>query len=213
MIVAYAGEPIQLNLTAAGATQSVLIPFRAQPVVDVQVVPGLISHALFTAPATPGGYGVPDGEYDGPWFGQDVAALVVLPPSGGTVPTLSAFQAGSGAGDLYDPPVRSAASAALVGDDEGIFNGSVPGPTLASAAPVDGGPVSFDWTVPLASVGAGSHLVNVTSNDPAAQQQHVEEHDDTLPDPFGIYAIDPVRGLVPITSAPLRIGSTVTESA
>jgi terminal oxidase heme-binding subunit I len=69
-IVAYAGQWVSINLTASGATQSLLIPFRAQSPVDVQAVPGSPSYALFQAPSTPGVYGAPDGEYDGPWFGR-----------------------------------------------------------------------------------------------------------------------------------------------
>ncbi len=62
-IVAHAGQWVQLNLTAAGATQSLLVPFRDQAVVDVPAVPGFSSYALFQAPSIPGVYGAPDGEY------------------------------------------------------------------------------------------------------------------------------------------------------
>ena len=212
-IVAYAGQWVHLNLTAAGATQSVLVPFRSEAVVDVQAVPGSSSHALFQAPATPGVYGAPDGEYDGPWFGQDVSALIVLPPSGSPGTNLSAFEASHGGGDIYDPPVRSANSADLVANGEGVFNYSVPGPTLAASVPALGGPVSFDWTVPLSSIGIDSYLVNVTSNNPSGQQQYVVDHGDTLPYLFGLYAIRPATGLAALTAAPLRINQAIDETA
>ncbi|HTW76330.1 MAG TPA: cbb3-type cytochrome c oxidase subunit I [Thermoplasmata archaeon] len=211
-IVAYTGAWVQLNLTASGATQSVLIPFRAQPVVNVQDVPGSASYAQFQAPAAPGVYGAPDGEYDGPWFGQDVAALIVLPAPNATGASLGAFNASAGAGDIYDPPVRSA-GALLVGDAEGTFNSSVPGPTLAAAVPLLGAAVTVSWNVPLSSIGLDNYLVNVTSNNPNGQQQYVIARNYSLPFTFGIYRIDPVAGLVPVATAPLVIGRTVATAA
>ena len=200
--VAYAGSWLNLNLTGTGATRSVYIPFRSIPPVNVQVVPGSTSHALFQVPSQPGVYGAPDGEYDGPWFGQDASALIVLPDPG-TNASLGAFHSDGGAGNIYDPFVVPAATADLVAEDEGIFNFSVPGPTL-SAAP---GPLAISWTVPLASIDLTNYLVNVTSTDPAAQQAYVVAHHGVLPDPFGLYRIDPARGLVTVTQGNLTIGS------
>jgi heme bearing subunit I of the terminal oxidase len=207
-IVAYAGQWINLNMTASGATQSLYIPFRNLPPVDVQVVPGTESYSLFQAPSVPGVYGVPDGEYDGPWFGQDVSALIVLPANGSSA-SLSGYEASNGEGDLYDPPILPAATADLVANGEGLFNFSVPGPTL-EAAP---GAVSFDWTIPLSSIGLNNYLVNVTSGDPGAQRQYVVDHDDSLPGPFSICRIDPTVGLEPILRANLSVGPTVTENS
>jgi heme/copper-type cytochrome/quinol oxidase subunit 1 len=212
-IVVEAGQQVQLNLTASGATQGFLIPFRDQAVVDVQVVPGSTSFATFQAPATPGVYGVPDGEYDGPWYGQDVAALVVLPDPGGPVPSLSGFVAAGGSGDVYDPPVQPADTAILVGNGEGDFNDSVPGPTLTGSVAARGGPIAFQWEVPLSSIGINNYLVNVTSLDPSAQQQYVVAHHDTLPNVFGLWAVNASRGLVPVSSGPLRVDQANTESA
>ncbi|HTS33542.1 MAG TPA: cbb3-type cytochrome c oxidase subunit I [Thermoplasmata archaeon] len=207
-VVAYAGQWVNLNLTATGATQSVLIPFRSIAPVNVQVVPGSTSHALFQAPSIPGVYGAPDGEYDGPWFGQDVSALIVL-PSTTTAATLAAFQGNGAEGDLYSPPVYPAATASLVANGEGLFNYSVPGPTLEAPA----GAVAFSWSVPLSSIGISNYLVNVTSTDPNAQQEYVVAHNGTLPYRFGIYAIASPTGLVPVTQGALVIGPTVTEHA
>ncbi|MGD0718204.1 MAG: cbb3-type cytochrome c oxidase subunit I [Thermoplasmata archaeon] len=207
-IVAYAGQWISINASATGATQSLYIPFRSLPVVNVQVVPGSTSYSLFQAPSTPGVYGAPDGEFDGPWFGQDAAALIVLPT--GAVSDLSAFQSAGGLGDIYNPPVMTAASASLVGDGEGLFNHSIPGPTLYSAA----GVVSFSWEVPLSSIGINNYLVNVTSNDKNAQQQYVVDHNYILPYAVGIYQINATRGLVPMLVQPsLTINHVVNESA
>ena len=41
-IVAHAGQWVQLNLTAVGATQSLLVPFRDQAVVHVPACTGLL---------------------------------------------------------------------------------------------------------------------------------------------------------------------------
>jgi heme/copper-type cytochrome/quinol oxidase subunit 1 len=212
-VVVFAGQWVQLNLTDSGATQSILIPFRSQPVVDVQVVPGSVSYARFQAPTDPGVYGAPDGEYDGPWFAQDVSALIVLPDPGNATGNLDGFLSGNGGGDVYDPPVRAAASADLVANGEGLFNFSVPAPTLTAAVPALGGLVAFDWTVPLASLGIDNYFVNVTSNDPNEPQEYVTAHNGTLPETFGLYRFDPDRGLVAVDTAPLRVGSTVAERA
>jgi heme/copper-type cytochrome/quinol oxidase subunit 1 len=212
-IVASAGQWVSLNLTASGATQSVYIPFRDQAVVNVQVVPGATSRALFQAPSEPGVYGAPDGEFDGPWFGQDVAALVVLPALGATTPNLSSFESSGGAGDPYDPPVTAAATATLVANGEGLFNNSVPGPTLTASVPSAGAAVSFTWDVPLGTIGINNYLVNVTSNDPNAQSDYVIAHNYTLPYRFGVDAIDRATGLVNVTGAPIVIDRAVTETA
>ena len=208
VIVAYADQPVEVNATASGATQEFYLPLRDATPVSFEVVPGTPSYALFTAPSTPGVYAVPDGEYDGPWFGQDVAALVVLPAPGATN-SLAAFQSSSGEGDIYNPPIVAASSADLVGDGAGLFNHSVPGPTLSAAA----GPVSFSWSVPLSSIGVNNYLVNVTSNTANQQQQYVISRNYTLPFQFGVWAIRPATGLAFVSSAPLRINADETESA
>jgi heme/copper-type cytochrome/quinol oxidase subunit 1 len=205
-IVAYANQWISINATASGATQSLYIPFRNSAVINVQVVPGSTSYALFQAPSIPGVYAVPDGEFDGPWFGQDVAELIVLPTVTASFPTLASYQSNGGEGDIYNPPVLTAATADLIGDQAGLFNSSAPAPTLTAVT----GVVSFQWQVPLSSIGINNHLVNVTSNNPNQQEQYVIDHGYQLPYPFGIWAINATRGLVPITSAPLTISPAGT---
>ena len=206
VVVAYAGQWVHVNASAVGATEGLYIPFRSLPTVDVQVVPGSWTYALFRAPEVPGVYGMPNSEYNGPWFGQDQGALVVL-PTNATLPTLDAYRA-DGQGDVYNPPVLPAAGAELVGDQEGLFNNSVPGPTLLASA----GTVSFSWTVPLSTIGIDNYLVNVTSNDPDGQLRTLAAANNTLPFAFGVYAIDPAQGLVARSSSPLVVGTTVIES-
>jgi cytochrome c oxidase subunit I len=207
VLVARAGQWISVNATATTASEGFYLPFRAAPTVNVEVVPDSWSYSVFQAPTAPGVYGVPNAEYNGPWFGQDVAALVVLPASGASA-SLSAFESSGGDGNVYNPPVVAANGAALVADQEGLFNDSVPGPTLSATS----GPVAFDWTVPLSTIGIDNYLVNVTSNDPNGQANWVRSHNNTLPYRFGIYAINTTTGLVPITTGPLVVGPTVTES-
>jgi heme bearing subunit I of the terminal oxidase len=202
VIVAYAGQWINLNASAIDATQGFYLPLRNQGVVNIQVVPGSTSYALFQAPSVPGVYGSPESEYDGPWFGQDVTALVVL-PAPGPFPTLAAFQSNGGGGDIYDPPVHAAATADLIGSPLGLFNSSVPGPTLTAPT----GVVSFQWEIPLSSIGVNNYLVNVTSSDQTEQQQYVVDHDYVLPYTFGLWAIQPASGLVAVSSSSLTINS------
>ncbi len=204
-VVAYAGAWVQLNLSASGATQSFLLPFRDAGVVDVQVVPGSTSYAVFQAPSEPGVYGAPDGEYDGPWFGQDVAALVVLPPANATGASLAAFESVDGLGDIYNPPVEPLGSGPLVGNAEGLFNDSVPGPTLETTVGATGDNRTVSWTVPLSSIGLDNYLVNVTSNNPNQQQQYVIAHNYTLPFTTGLYRLGGPSGLTAVVTAPLAI--------
>ncbi len=207
VLVVRAGQWVVVNATASGATEGFYIPFRSLPTVNVQVLPGARSYAVFQAPSAPGVYGVPNAEYNGPWFGQDVAALIVLPANGPSV-SLDAFVVGGGAGDIYNPPVLAADGARLVGDEEGLFNGSVPGPTLRASP----GPVSFSWSVPLSSIGIDNYLVNVTTTDPNGQLAWLAAHNNTLPYDFGVYAINTTTGLVPVTTARFAVGSTVYEN-
>jgi cytochrome c oxidase subunit I len=208
VMVAHPGQWVAVNATAQGATGGLYLPFRTLPVVDVQVIPYAMSYWLFQAPPIPGVYAAPDSEYNGPWFGQDVAALVVLPANG--TASLGPYEANGGEGDIYNPPVMSANGAFLIVDQEGLFDDSVPGPTL-TAAP---GAVSFQFYIPTSSIGIDSYLVNVTSNDPNGQLNYLAQHNYTLPYRVGIYSLNTTGGdLVPITTQPLRVGTPMNESA
>ena len=209
LIVVRAGQWIAVNATAVGATSGFYIPFRDLPTVDIQVLPDAMSYWLFQAPSVPGVYAAPDSEYNGPWFGQDVAALVVLPSSGPN-PTLAQYQSNGGEGDIYNPPVSPASGTLLTVDQEGLLNHAVPGPTLTTSP----GFVSFQITVPKSSIGVDNYLVNVTSNDPNNQLNYLAAHNWTLPYRIGIYAINLTAGrLDSITASALRVGTVMTESA
>ena len=208
VMVVHAGQWVAVNATASGATGGFYIPFRNLPTVDIQVIPYAMSYSLFQAPSVPGVYGAPDSEYNGPWFGQDMSALVVIPATG--TANLSAYESNGGEGDIYDPPVMSANGAFLIADQEGLFDNSVPGPTL-TAVP---GPVSFQYYIPTSSIGIDNYLVNVTSTDPSGQLDYVIAHHYILPYDLGIYAINTTgRGLVSVTTQPLKVGSVLYENA
>jgi cytochrome c oxidase subunit 1 len=208
VMVVHAGQWVVVNATAQGATGGFYLPFRNLPVVDIQVIPDAMSYWLFQAPSVPGVYAAPDSEYNGPWFGQDVAALVVLPANGTS--NLAGYQSSGGEGDIYNPPVVGANGAFLIADQEGLFDNSVPGPTL-TASP---GEVSFQYDIPTSSIGVDNYLVNVTSTDPNGQLNYLAARNYTLPYQLGIYAINTTGGnLVPVTTQPLRVGSVLNESA
>jgi len=208
VMVVHAGQWVAVNATASGATGGFYIPFRNLPTVDIQVIPYAMSYSLFRAPSVPGVYGAPDSEYNGPWFGQDMSALVVIPATG--TANLSAYESNGGEGDIYNPPVMSANGAFLIADQEGLFDNSVPGPTL-TAVP---GPVSFQYYIPTSSIGIDNYLVNVTSTDPSGQLDYVIAHHYILPYDLGIYAINTTgRGLVSVTTQPLKVGSVLYENA
>jgi cytochrome c oxidase subunit I len=208
LMVVRAGQWVAVNATAEGATSGFYIPFRNLPVADIQVIPYAMSYWLFQAPPIPGVYAAPNSEYNGPWFGQDVAALVVIPATG-TV-NLSAYESNGGEGDIYNPPVMSANGVTLTADQEGLWDNSVPGPTL-TAAP---GPVSFDYLIPTSSIGIDNWLVNVTTTNPNGQLNYLAAHNYTLPYQLGIYRVNTTGGdLIPVTTQPLRVGSVLNESA
>ncbi len=208
VIVAQTNQWVVVTATATGATDGFYIPFRNLPVVDIQVIPDAMSYWTFQAPSVPGVYGAPDSEYNGPWFGQDAAALVVLPANGTT--SLAAFESNGGEGDIYNPPVQTAAADLLTSDQEGLFDHSVPGPTLSATA----GAVSFQCYVPLSSIGINNWLVNVTTNNPNGQLNWLAAHNNTLPYSWGIYSINTTgRGLVPVTTRPLVVGTPETMTA
>ena len=208
VMVVHAGQWVAVNATATGATGGFYIPFRNLPTVDIQVIPYAMSYWLFQAPSIPGVYAAPNSEYNGPWFGQDVAALVVLPTSGSS--SLASYNANGGEGDIYNPPVLAANGAFLIADQEGLFDDSVPGPTL-SATP---GLVSFQYYIPTASIGVNNYLVNVTSTNPNGQLNYLAAHNDTLPYRLGIYEINTTgSNLIPVTTMPLRVGSVLNETA
>ena len=208
IMVVDSNQWVAVNATAQGATSGFYLPFRSLPTVDIQVLPDAMSYWLFQAPPIPGVYTAPDSEYNGPWFGQDVAALVVLPSTG--ITSLAQDQSNGGEGDVYNPPVMAANGAVLTVDQEGLFDHSVPGPTL-TAAP---GAVSFQYYIPKSSIGIDTYLVNVTTNNPNGQLNYLAAHNWTLPYRVGIYAINVSSGgLVPVTTMPLRVGSPMNETA
>jgi terminal oxidase subunit len=208
VMVVHANQWVAVNATASGATGGFYLPFRNLPTVDIQVIPDAMSYWLFQAPSVPGVYAAPDSEYNGPWFGQDVAALVVLPATGNS--NLAQYRSNGGEGDIYNPPVMGANGAFLIVDQEGLFDDSVPGPTL-TAAP---GSVSFQYYIPTSSIGVDNYLVNVTSTDPNGQLNYLAAHNYTLPYRLGIYAINTTgANLVPVTTMPLRVGTPMNESA
>jgi len=210
VMVVHANQWVAVNATASGATGGFYLPFRSLPTVDIEVVPDAMSYWLFQAPPIPGVYAAPDSEYNGPWFGQDVAALVVLPAVGSGMTNLSAYNSNGGEGDIYNPPTMAANGVTLTGDQEGLWDNSVPGPTL-TAAP---GVVSFHYSIPLSSIGVDNYLVNVTTSNPNGQQAYLAAHNYTLPYKLGIYAINTTGGsLTPVTTMPLKVGSVLNETA
>jgi terminal oxidase heme-binding subunit I len=211
LVVATAGEPLSFNFTSVSVTEALYIPFRTQGVVNVQVLPGYVTHAAFDAPSTPGVYPMPEAEYNGPWFPFDMAVLLVLPAGGAWTTTgLSGYASAASALDLFAPPVWivTDGSVELTCDPAGLWEDSLPGPTLVA----NSGPFILDYRVPLASIGVSNYLVNTTSEDPAVEQQWVVGHGMHLPVTLGIYAVGS-SGLTDVVSGPLLVGNETALSA
>jgi len=139
LIIAHPGEWLNMTMRSADVTANFYFPDYADTVVDDQIVPGLVTYDALRVPNLTGPFVFLDGEYDGPWFSYQVGELLVLPSSGYfDSQDLSLLQAqnlraqSSGlVGDPYNTQMIGPSSQfTVVTDKYGLFNGSVPGPTL-----------------------------------------------------------------------------------
>jgi heme/copper-type cytochrome/quinol oxidase subunit 1 len=210
LVVVYAGQSVEINLTSPSVTQGLYLPFRTQNVVNVQVVPGYQAYASFVAPTSPGIYPMPESEYDGPWFGLDMADLLVLPAGGSWTPSaVNDYAVNAADWDLYASPVwlLSSSSVSLTADAAGLWAGSIPGPTIVAPS----GGFTLQYSIPLNTIGPLNYLVNTTSESSTPEQQWVTAHGDHLPATMGIWNVTST-GWVPLITAPLTVGSMQTLS-
>ncbi|GGU00456.1 hypothetical protein GCM10007116_17100 [Sulfodiicoccus acidiphilus] len=208
LIVAHQGDVLNLTMTAPlrdSATGNFYFPDYADQVVDDQIVPAMVSYDALSVPRIPGAYAFLDGEYDGPWYTYQVGLVLVLPQSGLYSPQeLSAYVAqtdqakASGlSGDNYNPPVvfynSTSPNVVLATDPYGVFNSSVPGPTLVLR---NGSTASITlYFAPPSPV--HNYLVTYVNGRP------VEVTNISV----GIYGVESNGALVPLAQAPIVYGS------
>lgn len=141
LIIAHPGEWLNLTMRSADVTANFYFPDYADTVVDDQIVPGLVTYDALRVPNITGPFVFLNGEYNGPWYSYQVGELLVLPTSGyfspaqlGELHAQDVKAQSSGlVGDPYNPQMVGPSSQfTVVTDSYGIFNGSVPGPTLVT---------------------------------------------------------------------------------
>lgn len=143
LIIGHPGEYLNITMTSADVTSNFYFPDYSTKVVSDQIVPGIVTYEVIPVPKITGAYAFIGGEYNGPWFSYQTGLLLSLPYSGyftkgnisEYVKQTSIAKSSALKGDPYNPPiVGPSTSFYLVGDQYGIFNSSVPGPTLITYA-------------------------------------------------------------------------------
>ncbi|EZQ03221.1 oxidase [Candidatus Acidianus copahuensis] len=143
LIVAHPGEFLNISMTSADVTSNFYFADYADKVVTDQIVPGLVEYDVLPVPNITGAYAFLGGEYNGPWYSYQTGLLISLPYSGyftsGNISkyisqTQIAYTSAL-KGDPYNPPIVQYTSVSnptviLVGDQYGVFNKTIPGPTI-----------------------------------------------------------------------------------
>ncbi|ARM75722.1 oxidase [Acidianus manzaensis] len=143
LIIAHPGQYVNITMKSADVTSNFYFADYADEVITDQIVPGLTSYAVIPVPNITGAYAFLGGEYNGPWFSYQTGLLLSIPYSGYFTPSnISAYEHQTSVaqtvalkGDPYNPPIIGPYNSfTLVGSQYGIFNNSVPGPTLITTA-------------------------------------------------------------------------------
>ncbi|AWR97079.1 oxidase [Acidianus sulfidivorans JP7] len=143
LIVGHPGQYLNITMKSADVTSNFYFADYADRVVTDQIVPGLVAYDVLPVPNISGAYAFVGGEYNGPWFSYQSGLLLSIPYSGYISPSnISAYEKQTSIaqtvalkGDPYNPPIVGPSNTfTLVGDQYGIFNASVPGPTLITTA-------------------------------------------------------------------------------
>jgi len=143
LIIGHPGEYLNITMHSADVTSNFYFADYSDRVVTDQIVPGLVAYDVLPVPNITGAYAFLGGEYNGPWFSYQTGLLLSLPYSGYFTPgNITAYEKQTSVaqsvalkGDPYNPPiVGPSTSFYLVGNQCGIFNDTLPGPTLITCA-------------------------------------------------------------------------------
>ncbi|AWR99695.1 hypothetical protein [Metallosphaera hakonensis] len=206
IILAHPGQYLNLTITSADVTGNFYFPDYADQVVDDQIVPGLVTYDALRVPNITGPFVFLNGEYNGPWFSYQEGELLVLPNSGyftpGSITQLSLQDARAQSnglmGDPYNPPIINVNGPVnLVTDKYGLFNSSVPGPTLVAKANTEVS-LSLLFTTPASD---HNYLYNYSSTGVAQPDTNVE---------VGIYAVWWNGTITPVDQIPIKYGTPMT---
>ncbi|AOL16263.1 oxidase [Sulfolobus sp. A20] len=211
VMVAHPGEYINLTMYAGphSATTNFYFPDYATHVDDVQIVPGLVQYAPVVVPNISGVFAFLNGEYNGPWFSNQVGLLLVLPQQGYIsqsdineyIQQTHSAQTSTLVGDPYNPPIviynSSTPTIYLVADKYAVFNNSVPGPTLVV-------PVNSTMTIKM-YIPIPNNDDNFLYNYSASGQPYPVTNVD-----IGVYAVWWNGSITLVKQVPIQYNTTVT---
>ncbi|QKQ99645.1 oxidase [Metallosphaera tengchongensis] len=206
LIIAHPGDWLNLTMTSSDVTENFYFPDYAGQVIDDQIVPGLVTYDALKVPNLTGPYVFLNGEYNGPWFSYQTGELLVIPQSGyftsSSILTLSQqdskAQTSGLVGDPYNPPILNVnGPITLVTDKYGLFNDSVPGPTLVVKA---GNQVTLNliFSTPNSD---HNYLYNYSVSGQASPVTDVN---------VGIYAVWWNGTITPVIQKPITYGTPIT---
>jgi terminal oxidase subunit len=141
------GKPsywLNITMSSLDVTHNLYIPIYNGKVINVQILPNNQQYAVLQLPNLPGVYTFLGGEYSGPWFPYETGVIIVLPNDGKYynsndinqyISQTNLAKTNALVGDPYNPPIIKLDSLQnpiiyLLGNDYGMFNNSVPGPTV-----------------------------------------------------------------------------------
>lgn len=206
LIVAHPGEYLKMTMTAKDVTSNFYFADYADKVISDQIVPGIPTYEVLPVPNITGAYAFLSGEYTGPWYSYQTGLLLVIPSTGYfNSQDISAYElqtqiakTSSLKGDPYNPPIVGPANSfILVGDQYGILNSSIPGPTLVTNA---GQTVTVKIYLPTPS-NDHSYLYNYSADGIAYPVTNVE---------VGIYAVWWNGTITPVVVKPIQYGTYMT---
>ncbi|MEM0063643.1 oxidase [Metallosphaera sp.] len=206
LIIAHPGEWLNLTITSADVTENFYFPDYADQVVDDQIVPGLVTYDALRVPNITGPFVFLNGEYNGPWFSYQAGELLVLPYSGYFSPSSvsqlilqnSKAQTSGLVGDPYNTPIVYANNPiTLVTDKYGVFNSSVPGPTLVAKENSEV-TINMIFTTPSSD---HNYLYNYSTTGVAQPVENVK---------VGIYAVWWNGTITTVSERPISYGTPMT---
>ncbi|MEM0373004.1 MAG: oxidase [Sulfolobaceae archaeon] len=143
IIIAKIGSWLNITMISNDVTHNLYVPIFNTKVINVQILPQIKQYASMPVPSIPGFYTFLGGEYSGPWYAYEVGGILVLPQDGQYyslnelskyIQTTQAAHNGQLNGDPYNPPIfvynTTSPIIYLKGNEYGIFNNSIPGPTI-----------------------------------------------------------------------------------
>lgn len=210
LIVAHPHEWLNISMTSADVTSNFYFADYSDRVITDQIVPGLVAYDALPVPNITGAYAFVGGEFNGPWFSYQTGLLLDIPASGYINPSnMSAYisqtskaQSIALVGDPYNPPIicqttTSAPTFYLTGSDYGIFNSTVPGPTLVVK---DGSSVTLKMYIPTPDSDK-NYLYNYSVSGKPYVVTNVT---------VGIYAVWWNGTITPVVTEPISYNSTIT---